>query len=493
VITKLVMKGSRKDSITNTFEAIPAHLTFRPDYVPEKHWRWVSGTLIGTIESGDDEPYAWLDEYGRYRVKFQFARRTGKRGMNSMPLRLLRASASYQGGLHSPLLPQTEVRIQGTNADIDRLYIAGALHDYARTDPVHGKEGWYSRAVWRSPLLGNKIRFEDLKEHEGVKIGTVFAKSSVSLGYLVDSGKKKRGEGFEAWTLGHATMRGVKGILVSAEKQDNPNAAHLEMRATSEQLESTLAEMESLRGEAQRARAELADVKAHQALVENALKDLQKAVILMSAPDGIGVATRASILHAAGEHIAMGAGNNVDLNAGDSLTAAAGSSVSLFAQKDGLKALAANGDVDVQAQAGKLQMFSEQDMKITSADGNLTVAAGQSITIHDGAGAYIKLQGGNIEFGCPGNITSRAAAFPRQPPSSLQEQCQSSKRLGDLHVGYVDADGEPMQSELLNLVKSDGSPLNLTTGADGRTSLAQTVFDHFKAQMPQLKEIPGNA
>jgi type VI secretion system secreted protein VgrG len=237
-------------------------------------------------------------------------------------------------------------------------------------------------------------------------------KSSVSLGYLVDSRKHKRGEGLEAWTLGHAVVRGVRGVLVSADKQDNPDATHLEMRATLEQLESSLGEMAALRAEAQRARAEAAQVKAHLALVENALKDLQKTVILLSAPEGIGAVTRKSILHAAGEHIAATAGNNVDLSAGDSLTAAAGSGISLFAQKNGLQAFAANGKVDIQAQSGELQMFAEQDMKVTSADGNLTVSAGKSITIHDGAGAYIKLQGGNIELGCPGNITSRAAGFP---------------------------------------------------------------------------------
>ncbi|MGS0897693.1 Rhs element Vgr protein, partial [Burkholderia stagnalis] len=170
VITKLVTTGSRGRSVTNTFEAIPAHQTYRPEYVPEKHWRWITGMLIGVVESGDDEPYAWMDEHGRYRVKFLFTRHSGKRGANSMPLRLLRTSASHQGGLHIPLLPGTEVRVASTQGNCDRLLIAGAVHDYARRDPVHGKEGWYSRAVFRSPLLGNKLRFEDLKNHEGIRL-----------------------------------------------------------------------------------------------------------------------------------------------------------------------------------------------------------------------------------------------------------------------------------------------------------------------------------
>jgi type VI secretion system secreted protein VgrG len=488
VITKVVTKASRTEPAFNEFEATPAHLTWRPEYDPAKHWRRVTGTIPGVVEANGKSPYSPVDEHGRYPVRPLFLRKSGTHGTNLLALRLMKPSASYLGGFHSPLLPDTEVRLQCTHGDVDRMYIAGALHDFSTSDPVHGLSGWDSRAVWRSPLLGADIRLEDRKEQEGGKFATVYMKSSVGLGYLVDSQKRKRGEGFEAWTQGHAAIRGVSGVLVSAEKQDNPDTPQLEMRATLEQLESSLSEMDALRTEAQRARAEAADVKAHLALVENALKDLQKAVIVLSAPDGIGAVTRSSILHAAGEHFAAAAANNIDLGAGDNLTAAAGEGISLFAQKSDLQAYAANGKVDIQAQSGELQMFSEKDMKITSADGNLTVAAGKSITIHDGAGAYIKLQGGNIELGCPGNITSRAAGFPRQSPSGLHEQFQSSKQLSDLHVGYLDADGQPIHTEVLNLLKGEGGTLNLTTGADGRASLAQIVFDHFKAQMPQRLE-----
>jgi type VI secretion system secreted protein VgrG len=488
VITKVVTKASRMEPAFNEFEATPAHLTWRPEFLPSKHWRWVTGTIPAVIESNGKSPYAPVDAHGRYPVRPQFLRKSSTHGTDLLALRLMKPSASYHGGFHSPLLPGTEVRLQCTHGDVDRMYIAGALNDFSSPDHIHGRSGWDSRAVWRSPLLGADIRLEDRKSQEGGKFATVYMKSSVSLGYLVDSRKHKRGEGLEAWTLGHAVVRGVRGVLVSADKQDNPDVTHLEMRATLEQLESSLGEMAALRGEAQRARAEAAQVKAHLALVENALRDLQKAVILLSAPEGIGAVTRKSILHAAGEHIAATAGNNVDLSAGDSLTAAAGSGISLFAQKNGLQAFAANGKVDIQAQSGELQMFAEQDMKVTSADGNLTVSAGKSITIHDGAGAYIKLQGGNIELGCPGNITSRAAGFPRQPPSSLQEHFQSTKRLDDLHVGYVDADGQPIHTEVLNLIQGNSGALKLTTGSDGRASLVQTVFDHFKAQMPQRLE-----
>jgi hypothetical protein len=75
-----------------------------------------------------------------------------------------------------------------------------------------------------------------------------------------------------------------------------------------------------------------------------------------------------------------------------------------------------------------------------------------------------------------------------QGPSSLQEQFRSGKQFDDLHVGYLDADGQPIRAEVLNLLKGDGNIEKLTTDADGRASLTSIVFDHFKARMPQRME-----
>ncbi|AOI90145.1 type VI secretion system tip protein VgrG [Burkholderia pseudomultivorans] len=414
VITKLVSKGSRRDSVTNIFEAIPAHLTFRPDYVPAKHWRWVSGTLIGTIESGDDEPYAWLDEYGRYRVKFQFARRTGKRGLNSMPLRLLRTSASYQGGLHSPLLPQTEVRIEATNADIDRLYIAGALHDYARTDPVHGKEGWYSRAVWRSPLRGNKIRFEDLKEHEGIKIGTVFAKSSVSLGYLVDGEKKKRGEGVEIGTQAWASLHGPKGVFLSADPW-TPNAPHLDMPAAVAQLKAALQRVTDLAAATTQARAEPAD-HATQAALLDGLNQLRDAGLLASAPGGMAFVTPKSAQHSAGENVIVTAGQDMDISVVKRLRMVAGDLFSLCAHKLGIK-IFSKGKIEMQAQGAAMDLFADRTLHVSSASGDVLVDAKTKAMMASG-GASMTIENGSVVFTCPGEFRIRAASFTFEGPGN---------------------------------------------------------------------------
>jgi uncharacterized protein (DUF2345 family) len=363
-----------------------------------------------------------------------------------------------------------------------------ASAEYSHPDLVRGTDALFSYAIWRSPLLGAEVVFNDLQGKESARIATVYSQSAINLGYLLTSKKLPRGTGIEITTQDWATMHAPKGLFFSADPYANPDAPHLEMQAAVQQLGVAQAEVASLRQQAQKANAELAQLKAQQDQLENAFTDLKKAVILLSAPEGIGMVTPKTIQMAGGEHLALAAGNNADLNAGDNVTVAAGETVSLFAVNRGIKALAANGAVDIEAQTGSMQLFAEQDMKVTSADGNLHVTAGKSVVISDGAGAYIKMEGGNIEIGCPGTITSRAAGLPKQGPSSLHEQFQSGKQMDDLHVGYTDADGQPIHSEVLNLLKGDGSIQKLTTGADGRASLVQTVFDHFRAQMPQRLE-----
>ncbi|ACR31037.1 Rhs element Vgr protein [Burkholderia glumae BGR1] len=416
VITKLVTTGSRKQSVTNQFEAIPSHLTYRPEYVPEKHWRWIGGALIGIVESGDDQPYAWMDEYGGYRVRLLFTRHTGKRGTNSMSLRLLRTSASYQGGLHVPLLPNTEVRVIATHGNCDRLLIAGAAHDYARRDLVHGKEGWYSRAVFRSPLLGNKLRFEDLKSHEGIRLATVFGKTALNMGYLVDGEKNKRGEGYELTTQGWGVTRAAKGLFWSADPV-NPTAPHLEMQAAIKQLQAAIQRVTALANATAQARATPAD-KTTQSSLMDVLDQLKNAGLLASAPAGMAFVTSKSIQQAAGENVIVTAGQHADVSVLKRFTVAAGELISLCAHKLGLKIFATHGKVEIQSQSDAMELAAAKQLKLASADEDVLVVARKKIVLASG-GAALKIEDGTFEFISPGAFKIKAGSFVFQGPGNV--------------------------------------------------------------------------
>ncbi|MDR0243581.1 MAG: type VI secretion system tip protein VgrG [Burkholderia sp.] len=413
VITKLVTTGSRKESVTNQFEAIPSHQTYRPDYVPERHWRWVAGALIGVVESGDDQPYAWMDEYGGYRVRLLFTRHTGKRGTNSMSLRLLRTSASYQGGLHVPLLPNTEVRVIATQGNCDRLLIAGATHDYARRDLVHGKEGWYSRAVFRSPLLGNKLRFEDLKDHEGIRLATVFGQSSLNMGYLVDREKNKRGEGFELTTKNWGTVRAPKGLFVSADAAGGSETPHLDMPAAVAQLKVALQRVTDLAAATAQVKADPAD-RATQAALLDSLNQLRDAGLLASAPGGMAFVTPKSTQHSAGENVIVTAGQDMDVSVVRRLRMVAGDLISLCAHKLGIK-IFSKGKIELQAQRAAMDLFADDQLHVSSANANVLVNAKTKAMVASG-GASMTIENGNVVFNCPGEFRIKAASFTFEGP-----------------------------------------------------------------------------
>lgn len=413
VITKLVTTGSRSQSVVNTFEAIPAHQTYRPEYVPEKHWRWITGMLIGVVESGDDEPYAWMDEYGRYRVRLLFTRHSGKRGTNSMPLRVLRTSASYQGGLHIPLLPRSEVRVVATQGNCDRLLIAGALHDHARRDLVHGKEGWYSRAVFRSPLLGNKLRFEDLKDHEGIRLATVFGQSSLNMGHLVDRDKNKRGQGFELTTQNWGTLRAPKGLFVSADAAGGSETPHLDMPAAIAQLKTALQRVTDLAAATTQAKADPAD-RATQTVLLEGLDQLRDAGLLASAPGGIAFVTPKSLQQSAGENVIVTAGRDMDVSIVRRLRMVAGDLISLCAHKLGIK-IFSKGKIELQAQDASMDLFSDEQLHVSSAGANVLVSAKTRAMVACG-GASMSIENGNVVFNCPGEFRIRAASFVFEGP-----------------------------------------------------------------------------
>lgn len=68
--------------------------------------------------------------------------------------------------------------------------------------------------------------------------------------------------------------------------------------------------------------------------------------------------------------------------------------------------------------AGQMQLASAQDMTFSSVDGRLVATSGGALTLSC-QGGYIKLDGGDIELGCPGSIALKTGNFTWQGPASL--------------------------------------------------------------------------
>lgn len=467
VVTAMHSHARRDADFCVRFDGIPdsADFCFRP--APGRR-PVMAGTLPARVTSTtENDTYGHIDKDGRYRVNMLFDRENWEMGFESLWVRQSRPYAGGTYGLHLPLLAGTEVAIGFEDGNPDRPYIAGVLHDSAHGDHVTIRN--YKRNVLRTPA-NNKIRLDDERGKEHIKVSTEYGgKSQLNLGHLVDSEKQQRGEGFELRTDSWGAIRAQKGIFISADGQARAQGQVLEMQAAMSQLEQARSLAEALRSAAEAARAELADVQTQKALLSEALTDLKKAALLVSAPEGIAQVTGKSLQQSAGDNIISTSGGHTDFSALKRFTVAAGERVSLFAQKLGIKMFAGKGKVEIQAQGDEMTLDALKDIRISSSEGKLIISAKQEIVLTSGGG-YIRIADGTVECAAPDKIIERGAVWQKFGGQSFSQAVQkwesSAFEMGpEVLWPYSET---PVAGQKISLTHSDGTVQELKTSADGR-------------------------
>jgi type VI secretion system secreted protein VgrG len=435
VITRINTRAARDHSLEVRFEAMAYSNTicFRPPALPKPQ---IAGTLPARITSRDKVPvYAHLHLDGRYRVQFLFDRDTWDKGQESLWLRLARPYAGKSHGLHLPLLAGTEVAVAFEQGDPDRPYIAHALHDSEHPDHVDYRNR--HRNVLRTPA-NNKLRMDDTRGEEHVKLSTEHSgKSQLNLGHVVDHQKLKRGDGFELRTDTHGAIRAGGGLFLSAEKQPLADGKVLEMRAAIDRLTVASEQLQSLSDNAEAAKAEPADVQAQIALIKDQLEQLRGAVALISAPEGIALASGKHLQLMAKANLMLNAGGHADIGVVKRLFMGIGQGLSLFVNKVGIKLIANQGPVTVQAQNDTLEIFARNGLQITSSEDEIHITAKKKIVLN-GGGSYFTLEKGLLESGTDGdyqikaprfNFTGSGASLTAAHPSYLPSELKQPLRL----------------------------------------------------------------
>lgn len=478
IITRTGYIASRKDALIVMWEGMP--------YYENRCWRpaakkrpVVSGTLTARVTSAkDNDIYAWQDASGMYRVKFDADRDDKKQGMESMPVRFAKPYGGDKYGFHFPLIPGTEVAIAFHEGDPDRPYIAHAMHDSRHVD--HVTEANSTRNVIRTAGL-NKLRMEDKRGEEHVKLSTEYGgKTQLNLGHNVNASRALRGEGAELRTNDWVSVRGGKGILLTADAQPDVGSKMLEMDRAVEQLEQALTLARSLQAAAKGAQATVSDIDSQKTL-NSSLKYLKMPGMLASAPAGIGILSPEVVrLASGGASIGLMSGKNTDISTGQSFTVAASEAVSLFAQAAGMKMYAGAGKVDIQAQADAMNVSALQDITVASGQGSVKVNASKELILSCG-GAYIKLSGGNIELGCPGNILLKAANVNQTGPASLDTPPVTfPKGYSEGFTTTSSTSGAVKPFTTYKITTAEGDVYEGISGAEGETS---PIFTSMPSQL----------
>ncbi|EHF8086283.1 type VI secretion system tip protein VgrG [Escherichia coli] len=488
LITGVTASAARDRSYELTFTAIPysERYGYRPALIPRPV---MAGTLPARVTSTvKNDIYAHIDKDGCYRVNLDFDRDAWKPGYESLWVRQSRPYAGDTYGLHLPLLAGTEVSIAFEEGNPDRPYIAGVKHDSAHTDHVTIQN--YKRNVLRTPA-NNKIRLDDERGKEHIKVSTEYdGKSQLNLGHLVDAGKQQRGEGFELRTDMWGAVRAKKGIFISADAQDKAQGQVLDMTDALAQLREAQSLVEALCSATEVAKAELADLQTQKVMMSEALEELKKSAMLLSAPEGIAQVTPKSLQLSAGENIISTSGKNSDFSVLKKFTVAAGETVSLFAQKLGIKIFAGKGKVEIQAQGDEMLLDALKDIRISSSEGRILISAKNEIILTSGGG-YIRIGDGTVECAAPDKIIERGAVwqkFSGQSISQAMQQWDSADFAVTPEIPWQQT-GKPAKNQKVQVTRGDGSVVEMTTDEQGRLPIQSGLFvESIKIDLPDSQE-----
>ncbi|MQT11199.1 type VI secretion system Vgr family protein [Segnochrobactrum spirostomi] len=130
---------------TNVIECIEFKTPFRPERKTPRPR--IPGLVTATIDATEaDKARGWIDDKGRYKVRFDFDDGPYRAGDSS---EYVRRSQPYLGpntsGMHFPLVKDTEVVVSYLNGDPDRPIVIGAVANASRPDPVTKKNHTVNR------------------------------------------------------------------------------------------------------------------------------------------------------------------------------------------------------------------------------------------------------------------------------------------------------------------------------------------------------------
>ncbi|MDG3821223.1 DUF2345 domain-containing protein, partial [Pseudomonas aeruginosa] len=115
----------------------------------------------------------------------------------------------------------------------------------------------------------------------------------------------------------------------------------------------------------------------------------------------------------------------------------------------------------MQAQHNSARLEAEQSVEMTASQGHMQWAAGKRITLMCG-GAYIEMQGGDIEMGMPGLFIVKAASHNFNGSQSMNVRLPRWGRRQDtnwIEINHRDADDQPFVGQGYRIFFEGGQEL----------------------------------
>jgi type VI secretion system secreted protein VgrG len=504
----------------NRFTAIRRGIPLVPAYDAQRHAKPSARGPQTAIVTGPAGEEIFTDEHGRIKVQFHWQRQQDHADggadfdeRSSTWVRVAHASAGAGwGSQHIPRIGQ-EVVITFLEGDIDRPLCTGVVHNGTHATPAFSGAGSLPANKALSGIKSreldgngyNELLLDDTHGELRSKLSSEHAKTQLNQGYLIHprtEGKgTPRGEGFELRTDAAGAIRAAKGLLIAAEAQASASGNQLARQALLQLLDSALALSEQLGEQAVHQHANQPEIgtnnqltnddavpgkpseRGHQTHLTHALHNLERGsntdpngksgsgsgtqsggqqVVAISGPDGVAIASDQSITIAAATNLDQIAQRDLQQTTGRRWIHNVNESISLFVAgtkakiADTFKLIAAKGNIQMQAQDGKIEATAQQDVTITSVNGRVVIQAPKEILLTAGGG-YIRI-GADIEIHNPGKQSQKAQSFSLAEPAQLTPALPDMPALDMPHTRKFvlqGLDGKPIDGAGITLFDPD--------------------------------------
>ncbi|HFX6518306.1 TPA: type VI secretion system Vgr family protein [Acinetobacter nosocomialis] len=395
------------------------HIPTTPAYNPQTHSPVTHPQRAKVVGPEGEEIY--VDEWGRIKVRFLFTRsddhsHDGGAGANNNDTdsAWIDVLTPWAGeGYGARFLPRVGeiVVIDFFNGDIDRPFVMGRIHEAQRHPTKFDNKGKLPDTKKLSGIRSKEVsgggfgqlRFDDTPGQISTQLQSSHGASQLNLGKLSHPKDKAesedRGEGFELRTDQWGALRAGQGLLVSTHKQDNAKGEHLDAEVAKKQLEGSQTNSKALSDIAKNQKTDeiesIEQLKDFASQIQQQIAKFEKALLLLSSPDGIALSTSEDIHISADAQINQIAGDSINISTQKNVIAHAQNRLSLFAVQSGLKAVAAQGKVEIQAQSDALDVLANKGITISSTEDRIEISSPKEIVI-TGASSQITLNGSGI-------------------------------------------------------------------------------------------------
>jgi type VI secretion system secreted protein VgrG len=338
----------------------------------------------------------------------------------------------------------------------------------------------------------NQLVLDDTPNQLRTQLHSTQHQTWLQMGHLLHQADNHRGSfrglGFELRTDGWGGLRAARGVMVSTFGLNNglgqtaepagDNAPGMALAKQAQQLSQTFHQaatthqsvgLATAAGSQQAGQSALNDRAAPSAALTKSLSGVVSNTSLpnavadaadrltqggtdkvphMTDPDialvgkaGIGLTAGQDLHLSSGDTTQIASGQDTHWAVGGQARVQTGQAIGILAGAiqpgseaagKGLTMIAAQGPIDLQAQAGPAQVAAKQTLELKTASGVVNIAAAKKVVLAVSGGASITIEGGQFTAQCPGKITVKAGkkamvgpggqsqAFPQTPQTNMQ-------------------------------------------------------------------------